>query len=107
MKQKNKYIQIWEDVLPKILSRLKEGNQNADIDMSEDEFVAVGNRKSYGFRLQTDNGEVTNNIGGSAVARDLYGVLSANPSFMELAEGRRIVFTMGVKFKLRIENKKL
>ena len=71
--------------------------------MVKEDFIAAGNRKSYRFRLQTENGEVTNNIGGSAVARDLYDVLSANTSFKELAAGRRIVFKMGVEYKLSIE----
>ena len=73
------------------------------IDMVKEEFIAVGNRKSYRFRLQIENGKVVNNIDSSAVARDLNEVLTANSSFRELAAGRRIILKMGIEYKLKIE----
>lgn len=99
----NKYISIWEETLPEILVAIENGKQNFSIDMIEDDFKAVGNRKSYRFRLQTENGVVTNNIDGTAVARDLYDVLYASSSFMKLAKGKRIVLKMGVEYKLIVE----
>ena len=75
---KNKYTEIWVDTLPDILKVITDGQHNGAVQMDEDWFESVGNRKSYRFRLELINGLVENNIDGTAVARDLYGILSAN-----------------------------
>ena len=51
--------------------------------MDRGEFSKVGNRKSYSFSLEMAQGRVSNNISGSAVARDLAGVLTGSSLVMQ------------------------
>lgn len=75
----------------------------AEYDMPEETFKKLGKRDSYTFRLDIVDNEVANNIGGSAVARDLYDALEYTPGFKELAKGKHIIFRMDKQFVLYIE----
>ncbi len=58
------------------------------------EFNNVGNRKSYRFNLEFLNGVVTNNISGSAVARDLVHILENSTKVSKLIQKGRFKFNL-------------
>lgn len=91
----NKYVPIWEYYLPHIQKGINEGNFSMPV--SKDSFVQAGNRGSYSFRVEFHNSKVTNNIGGSAVARDLVKVLEDN----RVKVGNRVI-RMGKDFILKV-----
>lgn len=95
----NKYVQIWEQHSDEIQKALENGIIQNTIQLDRSLFEKVGNRKSYSFRLQYINGKVSNNIGGSAVARDLDKYLSKNYICPE-----NKTFRLDKDFKLIIEN---
>ncbi|SHJ88832.1 GIY-YIG nuclease family protein [Epilithonimonas mollis] len=66
-----KYVHIWQQYSDEIHKALKSNIIQNTIQLDRGLFEKVGNRKSYSFRLQYSEGKVSNNIGGSAVARDL------------------------------------
>ncbi|WP_323757985.1 GIY-YIG nuclease family protein [Roseivirga sp.] len=99
----HKYEDIWKQVIPTILDALKEG-RSTDIYIGKAPFAAVGNRKSYTFNLELNNGQVANNISGSAVARDLARVLSNHSEFMKLSKGRQLIIRLDKQFTLQVKS---
>lgn len=70
-----KYSDFWITMLPSIRRCLYECTDVEYLDLKRSTFESLGNRKRYAFNIQYSKGEVTNNLGGSAVARDLDRVL--------------------------------
>lgn len=102
-KDSNKYIEFWESYLDDFLDIIKEGGiSNAEID--KEDLIDIGDRAlgNYSFRLDMIDGNVTNNISGNAVARDLYHVLSSSKDFVSIAKGKHIVFRLSKAFSLDI-----
>ena len=98
------YEEIWEDALQDILDIIEEGeSKELDISGNEEWFKKVGNRKNYSFRLEMENGRAVNNIGGSAVARDLARILTHNRRFLDLSKGCKIILKLGSDFILKID----
>jgi len=60
----------------------------------------VGNRQSYSFNLEFDDGVVSNNISGSAMARDLAAVLSNSSSIKSILKTGYFKFQMDNNFTL-------
>lgn len=102
---KNKYIKIWEDVLPKILNVLKDDKDNDVISLDGSRFFNVGNRENsgYTFRLDIINGVVPRK-NGSAVARDLKQVLDSSIEFKKLAKDSDLLIRLNKDFKLQISH---
>lgn len=100
---KNKYIKIWEDVLPKILNVLKDDKDNDVISLDGSRFFNVGNRENsgYTFRLDIINGVVPCKS-GSAVARDLKQVLDSSIEFKKLAKDFYLIIRLNKEFKLHL-----
>lgn len=71
-----KYIDVWNKNRELIKVKLKSSLTKQSIQLNSFEFTNVGNRKSYTFNLELINRIVNNDIGGSAVARDLAKVLN-------------------------------
>ncbi len=97
--EKGKYLNLWKDKLSMILSIIKEGGGEKQLD--SEEFYQVGDRNSsgYGFRLDITNGIVpTKN--GTAVARDLKEVIDGCTMFREIAKNKQITIRMGKDFRL-------
>ena len=67
-----------------------------------EDFALVGNRKSYSFNLEFDDGIVSNNISGSAVARDLAGVLTKSSFIKPVLNNGYFKFQMDKNFNLWI-----
>ena len=77
-----KYSNIWRNTLPAISEILDSSESLGSIALNSKDFALAGNRKSYSFNLEFDNGIVSNNISGSAVARDLAVELTSS-SFLK------------------------
>lgn len=96
----HKYDSIWRNGLKRINSCLKDGGGTISFDKND--FKRVGNRKSYSFNLEFKNGNVSNNIGGSAVARDLAKTLTNDLVFRIAAKGSFLRFRFDKNFVLNI-----
>ena len=103
----NYYTHIWESALPDIMQRLQtsfELKQIEDIQMPKDEFEAAGNRQRYSFTVTYNNGYAPPKA-GSAVCRDLQGVLEAHRPFVEFAKDKTITFRLDTHFNFFIDCK--
>jgi|ERR1017187_2687569 hypothetical protein len=98
----HKYEDIWIKVVPTILDSI-ENKKLLLLELDKDIFDKVGNRKNYSFNLEFTNGIITNNIKGSAVARDLARVLKNNKKFKLLSKKEHIKFKMGNDFVFKME----
>jgi len=66
-----------------------------EIHIGKAPFEAIGDRESYSFRLEIVSVIVENNIGGSAVARDLARVLTSDMKFKSLVRDWNICDKIG------------
>ena len=73
-----KYSNFWNQLLPEIEEKLKGCDIPQSIQLEKKSFDQLGNRSKYAFNIQYSQGEVANNLGGSAVARDLNGEIHKN-----------------------------
>lgn len=99
-----KYINLWKKYLPVIRIQLKNSLQRDEIlQLNKIEFEAVGDRDSsgYSFNLEIQNGKVTNDISGTAVARDLYQVLNNDTILFEFSKDKKIKISMSESFLLK------
>lgn len=92
-----KYVPIWTAYLEEIKRALAASGEVLSINLDRNLFEQAGNRKNFAFRLDYTEGKVSNNIGGSAVARDLNKVLASNK--IQVANK---TFKMNKEFKLTI-----
>lgn len=97
-----KYISIWKRTIPAISKLLSEDKLKGSIELDSEDFTFAGNRKSYSFNLEFSNGSVSNNIDGSAVARDLATVLTRNGKIERLLMEGKFKFNMDKNFTLWI-----
>ena len=97
-----KYSNIWRNQLLTISEILGSSESSGSIVLNAKDFALVGNRKSYSFNLEFDDGVVSNNISGSAVARDLAAVLSTSSSVKSILKTGCFKFQMDKNFTLRI-----
>ena len=97
-----KYLFIWQNALPAISEILGGSDFSKSITLNSKDFALVGNRKSYSFNLEFDNGVVSNNISGSAVARDLAAELSNSSSVKSILKTGYFKFRMDNNFTLWI-----
>ena len=97
-----KYSNIWRNQLLTISEILGSSESSGSIVLNAKDFALVGNRKSYSFNLEFDDGIVSNNISGSAVARDLAEVLSTSSSVKSILKTGCFKFQMDKNFTLSI-----
>ncbi len=103
-KSSHKYVELWQQVLPKILEFLAdEENEELELPLNGEMFIAVGNRvnSGYTFRFDIVNGEVPTKA-GSAVARDLKCVLDDSKKFKEYVANKYIVIRLDKNFVLHV-----
>lgn len=98
----HKYMDLWNDRIIEIIGKLKIAESIQFIDMNANEFIRIGKRKSYSFNLEYFENK-TNNIGGSAVARDLNRVLSQSKEAMMILSEGHYKLSMGKDFCLSIQ----
>ena len=97
-----KYSNIWRNALPTISEILGSSEPSGSIALNFEDFALVGNRKSYSFNLEFHDGVVSNNISGSAVARDLAGVLARSSIIKSVLNNGYFKFKMDQNFNLWI-----
>lgn len=97
------YTAIWSKRLPDILDLFEGFPTHSRIILQEGIFQAVGNRQDYSFRLELLNGKVINNIGGSAVARDLVAVIHKSADAQQRLWGKHLILRFDRNFTLNIE----
>ena len=95
-----KYSNIWRNELTTISEVLSSSASSGSITLNFEDFELVGNRQSYSFNLEFDDGIVSNNISGSAVARDLAAVLSTSSSVKSILKTGYFKFRMDNNFTL-------
>ena len=97
-----KYEDIWRVLLPDIRESVENGTQT-EIQLQKRYFDEVGNRNSYSFNLEFKNGKVANNIGGSAVARDLARVMQNDTDMKALLKGKHVKIRIDKEFMVFIK----
>ena len=97
-----KYSNIWRNTLPAISEILDSSESQGSIELNSKDFELAGNRKSYSFNLEFDNGIVSNNISGSAVARDLAAELTSSSFIKSVLNNSYFKIRMDKNFTLRI-----
>lgn len=104
-KESNIYIDLWRRYKTPIVSLMVKAEVSPQsYTLTRHEFEDMGDRKhaGYSFRLEIRNGVALNNIGGSAVARDLLLVLKESKKANELWSDKTYVFQNDKNFKLNI-----
>lgn len=97
------YIDMWVKQKESIKIRLADSSVKQFIQLNSVDFESAGNRKRYSFNLQYENGKVANNIGGSAVARDLNKVLTSDNDIKILLKVGRYKINLNKAFCLWIQ----
>lgn len=106
MKESNIYVPLWSKYKPVITNKLKEAlHTPQEYQLSKHEFEVIGDRTTsgYAFNLVIQNGHLTNNIDGTAVARDLLEVLKNSPSIKEFLKDKNVQINLTKEFKLKIQ----
>ena len=105
MSSSGKYVDLWTRQRASIKDKLKNTMIRQSIQLNSEEFRNVGNRSNYSFNLEFENGIVSNNIGGSAVARDLANVLETSTEIKEILKTGNFKINMDRRFCLWIQRK--
>ena len=95
-----KYSNIWRNALPTISEILGSSAPSGSITLNFEDFALEGNRQSYSFNLEFCDGNVSNNISGSAVARDLAAVLTSSSKIKSAIQDGVFKFRMDNNFTL-------
>ena len=101
-----KYLTTWKRYLPVIRLHLKKSiNEEQQFKLNITDFESAGDRgkSGYTFNITMENGKVTNNISGSAVARDLYEALKSDDAIKALLQDRSVKISVGKSFMLTIK----
>lgn len=96
MEKQELYVKLWKSKLPLIKAVIIEKKGN--VQLSPSEFINVGNRKKYSFRLDMVNPKISS----SAVARDLKSVLENDKEIKSMILDKHLIIRMGSDFKLSI-----
>lgn len=105
MQSSGKYVELWQKQRESIKELLKKSDSIQSLQLNPEEFRKVGNRNSYSFNLEYVNGIVSNNVDGSAVARDLDTVLENSPEIMGVLKTGHHKINMDRRFCLWIQRK--
>ena len=105
--EERKYLQTWKKYIPVIRLYLKKSvTEDQQFKLNITDFESSGDRgkSGYTFNLQMENGKVTNNISGSAVARDLYELLKADEAIKAFLQDKSVKISVGKSFMLTIKS---
>jgi hypothetical protein len=100
------YLATWKKYIPVIRLHLKKSlTEDQSFKLNITDFESAGDRgkSGYTFNIQMENGKVTNNISGSAVARDLYEALKADEAIKALLQDKSVKISVGKTFMLSIK----
>ena len=105
--EERKYLQTWKKYIPVIRLYLKKSvTEDQQFKLNITDFESAGDRgkSGYTFNLQMENGKVTNNISGSAVARDLFELLKADEVIKAFLQDKSVKISVGKSFMLTIKS---
>ncbi|HEY5327023.1 MAG TPA: hypothetical protein VIJ27_08485 [Mucilaginibacter sp.] len=100
------YLTTWKRYLPVIRLHIKKSlNEDQQFKLNIQDFESAGDRgkSGYTFTITLENGKVTNNISGSAVARDLYEALKSDDAIKAMVQDKSIKISVGKTFILSIK----
>ena len=104
--EERKYLTTWKRYLPVIRLHLKKSlTEEQQFKLNITDFESAGDRgkSGYTFNITMENGKVTNNISGSAVARDLYEALKTDETIKPMLQDKSIKISVGKSFVLSIK----
>ncbi|MDN3548118.1 hypothetical protein [Mucilaginibacter aquaedulcis] len=104
--EERKYLTTWKRYMPVIRLHLKKSlNEDQQFKLNITDFESAGDRgkSGYTFNITMENGKVTNNISGSAVARDLYEAIRADEAVIALLQDKNVKISVGKSFVLSIK----
>ena len=104
--EERQYLTTWKRYLPVIRLHLKKSlTEEQQFKLNITDFESAGDRgkSGYTFNIQMENGKVTNNISGSAVARDLFEALKSDEAIKALLAGKSVKISVGKSFMLTIK----
>ena len=100
----NLYTNKWKKHSVKFKAFLESDKTVETFQLSKHELENPGNRSKsgYTFNLVLKNGVTVNNIGGSAVARDLRDYLVDSPFFKKLLKSKVLTVKLGIGYQLTL-----
>src|ERR1700759_3307497 len=104
--EERKYLQTWRRYIPVIRLHLKRSliaEQSFKLNITDFESAGDRGKSGYTFNITMENGKVTNNISGSAVARDLYEALKTDEAINAMLQGKTVKISVGKSFLLSIK----
>lgn len=104
--EERKYLTTWKRYIPVIRLHLKRSlTEEQSFKLNITDFESAGDRgkSGYTFNLTMENGKVTNNVSGSAVARDLYEALKDDEAIKAFLQDRAVKMSVGKSFVLSIK----
>ena len=104
--EERKYLTTWRKYIPVIRLHLKRSlNEDQSFKLNITDFESAGDRgkSGYTFSLALENGKVTNNISGSAVARDLYEALKTDETIAAMIKDKNVKISVGKSFVFSIK----
>jgi len=104
--EERQYLTTWKKYIPVIRLHLKKSlNEDQSFKLNITDFESAGDRgkSGYSFNIAMENGRVTNNISGSAVARDLYEALKGDEAIKAMLQDKQVKISVGKTFILTIK----
>ena len=104
--EERKYLQTWKKYLPVIRLHIKRSlvdEQSFKLNITDFESAGDRGKSGYTFSLQMENGKVTNNISGSAVARDLFEALKSDETIKAMLSDKTVKISVGKTFLFSIK----
>jgi hypothetical protein len=104
--EERKYLTTWRKYIPVIRLHLKRSlaeEQSFKLNITDFESAGDRGKSGYTFSLAMENGKVTNNISGSAVARDLYEALKTDETIKAMIQDKAVKISVGKSFILSIK----
>jgi hypothetical protein len=101
-----KYLTTWKRYIPVIRLHLKKSlleEQQFKLNITDFESAGDRGKSGYTFNITLENGKVTNNISGSAVARDLFEAMKADDAIMAMLQNKSVKISVGKSFMLSIK----
>jgi hypothetical protein len=106
MRDANIYFPLWQKYKPIIVGKMKFATETyQEYQLSKHEFEVIGDRplSGYTFNLEISKGIVVNDIGGTAVARDLFEILKTSETAKTLMIKNYFKINLNKDFKLIIQ----
>jgi hypothetical protein len=104
--EERKYLATWKKYLPVIRLHLKRsltGEQSFKLNITDFESAGDRGKSGYTFNVAIENGKVTNNISGSAVARDLFEMLKTDETTKAFFQEKNVKISVGKSFLFTIK----